>query len=402
MTKVPRTLVATLAARDLRPLAFQGVRAMDRWLQLAALLEAELGPDHAALFAEPLEHGRRDAVDWYAHAQGSVVAWQEADGATRARAEQELGRLARDLQAFIDKLRASNDPNQAMAAQILDLAMQYPGPDSLYLVGDRPVLVNWGSIPAGADAQGQSVLRYARVRASDAPIRMRASAAPAPLPVAEPDVGFPWSAFLLWFAAGCCVALLLVLALQLARPERQGNPALAADQAFLAARRDEAGLRRDLDRLRGQLAAAAADCAAGTDRAPASDLGSAELLRFASGAHPGDDLGFLDGCWQTREYARPQDGTAGAAVYCMDAAGMGFMQWTSGSAACQGLARARFLDDGSLRLAHGEIACSDGAILAAATVTCEAGNPAAACLLGGGDRVSEASGDAFALRRVEE
>ena len=57
----------------MRALASQGIFATDCYEQLKSILLQKLGPDHAALLAEPQHNAEGNSVDWYAEGNGPAV-----------------------------------------------------------------------------------------------------------------------------------------------------------------------------------------------------------------------------------------------------------------------------------------------------------------------------------------
>lgn len=151
--------IATSLRGRMRALASQGIFATDCYEQLHTLVLNHLGQEHAALLAEPQHNSQNDSVDWYAAGQGPAVPLtdlppQEAD-TLRAKA----GGLARDIRGLSESLTADAQARQALAGQMLRLALQHPAPEDLWSVDGRPVLVNWGFGPSSGSAQPQDLAR---------------------------------------------------------------------------------------------------------------------------------------------------------------------------------------------------------------------------------------------------
>lgn len=132
----PRFILKT-DLQGLEPVAIGGAAVLDADARLRALL----GPDRAALFAEPVVtwgNGRNaGSVSWYAEAAGDPVPLTALAPARRATVEQ---RLAAELAALGPLM---NDP-------LLRSALVLAAPDSILAIEDRPVLTGWGLAPAGA------------------------------------------------------------------------------------------------------------------------------------------------------------------------------------------------------------------------------------------------------------
>ncbi|MEE0814375.1 MAG: hypothetical protein U0M13_01825, partial [Desulfovibrio fairfieldensis] len=58
--------IAVSLRGQMRALASQGIFATDGYAQMRAILLQKLGPEHAALLAEPQHDAEGRNVDWYA------------------------------------------------------------------------------------------------------------------------------------------------------------------------------------------------------------------------------------------------------------------------------------------------------------------------------------------------
>jgi S1-C subfamily serine protease len=132
----PRFILKT-ELTGLEPVAVGGAAVLDADARLRALL----GPDRAALFAEPVitwGNGRNaGSVSWYAVAGGDPLPLSALPPARRAVVEQAL---AAELAALAP----------LMADPLLRGALVLAGPDSILAVDDRPLITGWGLAPAGA------------------------------------------------------------------------------------------------------------------------------------------------------------------------------------------------------------------------------------------------------------
>lgn len=165
----PRFILKT-DLQGLEPVALGGAAVLDSDARLRALL----GPDRAALFAEPVVtwgNGRNaGSVSWYAEAAGDPVPLVALPPARRAAVEQ---RLVAELAALAP----------LMADPLLRGALVLAGPDSILAIEDRPVLTGWGLAPAGALRDQPSRLQHLRgVYGAVLPPALAAEGAP----VAEP------------------------------------------------------------------------------------------------------------------------------------------------------------------------------------------------------------------------
>ena len=183
------TRIAVSLRGQMRALASQGIFATDCYEQLKSILLQKLGPDHAALLAEPQHNAEGNSVDWYAEGNGPAVPLEELSEpeaqALRARA----GALAADIAALAGDMTADAQARQALSGQLLRLALQHPADEDIWSVEGRPVLVNWGFAPGSVGAQPQDLTRLGGVLPPPPP-----PAPVAPVPVAVPPRGgcLPW------------------------------------------------------------------------------------------------------------------------------------------------------------------------------------------------------------------
>lgn len=190
------TRIAVSLRGQLRALASQGIFATDCYEQLKSILLQRLGPDHAALLAEPQHNAEGNSVDWYAEGNGPAVPLAELSEqdaqALRARA----GALASDIAGLSSDLTADAQARQALSGQLLRLALQHPADEDIWSVDGRPVLINWGFAPGSVGAQPQDLTRLGGVLPPPPPPAVVAAA-----PVAVPPRSgcLPWLLPLLLF-----------------------------------------------------------------------------------------------------------------------------------------------------------------------------------------------------------
>jgi hypothetical protein len=132
---------------------------LDHHARIQRYLRARVGPEAAALFAEPLisrgNDQARPTISWYAGAADEDA--QPLSGALagrRAAAEQWLVEHLRPVEALVSH---NDDPDAQLVAEALILR----GADDVWLVGERPVLVNWGMAPEPAAADPALRRRHA-------------------------------------------------------------------------------------------------------------------------------------------------------------------------------------------------------------------------------------------------
>jgi S1-C subfamily serine protease len=156
-------------------------------LEADARLRALLGPERAALFAEPVVtwgNGRNaGSVSWYTEAAGEPVPLASLPPARRAVVEQ---RLAAELAALAPLM---GDP-------LLRAALMLAGPESVLVLDDRPLLTGWGLAPPEAQRDPAARERHLRaIYGTALPAALLSAAAPAdpepPRPAPPPRPATP-------------------------------------------------------------------------------------------------------------------------------------------------------------------------------------------------------------------
>ncbi len=178
----PRFILKT-DLTGLEPVTVGGGAVLDADARLRALI----GPDRAALFAEPVitwGNGRNaGSVSWYAVAGGDPMPLAALPPARRAVVEQNLAAEFAALAPLME------DP-------LLRAALVLAGPDSILAIDDRPLITGWGLAPAGALRDPAGRLAHLRavygaalppsLVAEGTPVREAPRAAPLPPPSPRP------------------------------------------------------------------------------------------------------------------------------------------------------------------------------------------------------------------------
>lgn len=124
-----------------------GAAALDQHELLRTRLSASVGRAAAALFAEPLlsrGNGAAGAtVSWYATSGGAVAKLAQLPADARAEAEASLRRTLSEIAG------ALSDPD---LGPLVGAALMLDGPDDVWVVDRKPVLVNWGLASPEAQA----------------------------------------------------------------------------------------------------------------------------------------------------------------------------------------------------------------------------------------------------------
>jgi S1-C subfamily serine protease len=140
-------LVRTNSLRGLVEADVGATPITDRWPEISTLLSQRCGEDVAALFAEPVisrSNGAADAVArWYCPFDGPVVSLAALDDSARAATAESVAALLSRLAPLFD------DP---AARPLIGPCLHIASPADIHLVGDRPVITNWGFLPADVAA----------------------------------------------------------------------------------------------------------------------------------------------------------------------------------------------------------------------------------------------------------
>ncbi len=212
---------------SLRALGVQGQQPVQNYPQLARLVSTRLSPRHALLFAEPVPDAATNRIDWYSAADGAGPRrLTELTPEARATAEAELERFGSDIAALAESFIANKDPDQQLVGKLLQQALTYPSNENVYLVGDQPVITEWGHTSADPTKSPQvlsrSKIALERGRVVRPPESPRGpvdelggvlptGGGAAAIAMAS---GFSWGSFwsrvLLWFALGLLTMTLLL------------------------------------------------------------------------------------------------------------------------------------------------------------------------------------------------
>lgn len=277
------TLVATTRIDRVEALAIDGRTAQSAREAIAAHLAERLGEGYAALFARPREAGA--FVEWHSGATGPIRRFIDLPADERAAIESRLGRLVGEIRGEAQRLAAAGDAEARELGALMLAALEIPGFDRVYLVGEQPVLTDWGALALDPTGQGAAPRRgllfpFSPVIAPAAPIGPAAGAAAAMAPgalvppmAAAPSTPSRWT----WPVLATLAALVLLALGVIALFAYQrgwlasfiGKPALVCEvppgEIGLATELEglkgqEQDLRRTLSDLERQLAEKAAAC----------------------------------------------------------------------------------------------------------------------------------------------
>ena len=279
------TFIATTPRSSLEPLRHQGIVVSENHAQLQSMLRNNLSPEHALLFAEPVADASDTSVDWYTSLEGTVQPLSSLPPEEQQMVVQEIHRLAADIQEYAQRLKDEGEGPRAMRGNILSLALQYPGPEYVYVVGRQPLVLGWGFSPASLAAGPEDILR---INVVAPPIKAKPASPVALVPPPPPPVQRTRSGVFLPLLMGLLLALGLILLAGLLfgrsgcpyegvtlpggctipslSPQSSGGdtppPALSPEliTALTAEQEKERSLRKQLENLRAQLAGRANEC----------------------------------------------------------------------------------------------------------------------------------------------
>ncbi|MFO1424902.1 MAG: hypothetical protein U1F70_14850, partial [Candidatus Competibacteraceae bacterium] len=117
--------------------------------QIRAVLASELGPEAAALLAEPVVDRVNDRIDWYTEGDPDHPPAALSDLPEEQR--QPLLAQVHDLldrgREVAERYAASKEARWAQLGAMLRVALSTPAETELFLVEGRPVMIRWGFTP---------------------------------------------------------------------------------------------------------------------------------------------------------------------------------------------------------------------------------------------------------------
>lgn len=405
MPGTPALLTSSFRA-GMQRLAVRGIFVADCHEQLRTILLRHLGPEHAALLAEPVCDPQSRRVDWYTSIEGEARPLSALTEEEARALREKASRYVADILALS---RQETGATGALSGDLLALAVSHVDDSNMWSVGGEPVLVNWGYATGMDGVRPQDLMRLGGSAAPSTPTPAAAAALAGATasPVAASRTG----------CAGWLLPLLLLLLLLWLLLSALGwlpvwLPASCMpqpDNTALQAEADRA-LRLDAEQedLLRQLREKAALCRPAPPpvsepespvQKPEADVVEpffgespvepepqpqpkvrprpepkaearpeprpkprrGEDMKIPRGAAQKKDLSFLEGCW-TSETGLTSSRTGGPVVveYCFDKNGRGSrIEREQGGDVCRGPGRARF--EGNRLYMESEYArCPDG------------------------------------------
>jgi hypothetical protein len=411
---------------QLRALSHQGVFATQRYQQIVSLIQPRFSTAHVALLAEPISDPNQDTIDWYAKNEGAVRRLVDLPAERQAEIRKRFADLISEITSYAGELCASKDKHRALSGRILQMAVQYPGAESLYIVGDQPVIVCWGYASEGQHTKPEHLVRGGERR--DAPdvydsiyrsgrqpgefdqapedvIRSRARAPrvePAPPPEVVPTAPrtpevkrqrfrWRWSWLLGLLALLALISLLFRCSGPFSIPGfgpgcslngRDTGPGCsgpsgqtsAIGEALAREQDRETALRQEADRLKATLAERMAACpsSSGPDKG--------RQLVIPREATKTGKVDFLKGCWLCETGLADSKTNEDLSVkFCFDDKGSGEQLVVLKKGTCTGAVHARMADE-QLIIDADQARCSQSGSYSALRIECrQQGNDQALC-----------------------
>ena len=268
-------LVTTTRRDGLRPLGTDGQRLH---ASLVRVLAREIGTAAAGLLAEPVPNPNGIEIDWYVEDEAPARPAASLPAADRAALEARFAETAESIRTLAARYRASGDTERLRLAQALENALEVPGQDYLYAVGERPVLVAWAHLQDRPDAPVGVLSRLVRpppgiavpvsgpsVSTTATPVAAMGGAAAGIGAGARRAWHVGWLWWPLWLLLGLLLAMIFYLVLTACAVRGIGwlqhcpMPAGAPSGLAVAAERGNA-LEAEIAELERRLATASSEC----------------------------------------------------------------------------------------------------------------------------------------------
>ncbi|MEQ8710138.1 MAG: hypothetical protein RIC36_14190 [Rhodospirillales bacterium] len=201
-------LLLSSAFNEFRPLGVMGQPVHLNHGKIVAAIRARLGEDFTRYLARPEIDDSNRKIHWHAPVDGEVRRWSDLSEAEREAATPRVAAIRDGFLSFVNDLenRDSGNRSDQGFAHLLRQSLKSPGQETLYLVGDQPVLTLWGFEGDGTPFDTLSFAAVGGTLPAVAPVA--ATAGVTVLPPATAAVSRPWWRWLLWW-----LLFLLLLAL---------------------------------------------------------------------------------------------------------------------------------------------------------------------------------------------
>ncbi len=241
-------LLATTSIEGLQPLGSAPQRSYEL---ISGTLNQRLGPDAAALFAEPVASEAGDRIDWYAPDGGAATALADLPDTDQAALRARLGTLVGEIRQEAQTLGDSDAPEDQRLSEALINAIEVPDKAMIYGVKGadgnlRPVLVHWAWV-RNEQAAVRGILTGMVPRATPLVDVQRQAKGHSPL--------WWWLILLGWLVLVALLGAILYLLIAPCGVNRFGLVYCPADQvAQLDAFEEERIISDDIARLQRELA----------------------------------------------------------------------------------------------------------------------------------------------------
>lgn len=149
-----KTLLRSGNLDDYQSVGGGGQAVFTSALQIRETLRLQKHDALVACLAVPQVNDDGDRVDWYAPRAGKVVAWKAADEAVQARALAQLTSLFEAAAQLSASCQQSTKTARRLFGALLEKALQFPGPNHVFLVDNSPVIAFWGFVNLNEQARG--------------------------------------------------------------------------------------------------------------------------------------------------------------------------------------------------------------------------------------------------------
>ncbi|MCG8707776.1 hypothetical protein JHU04_000972 [Brenneria sp. 4F2] len=155
-------------------------------LQLRETLRLRKQQQIADCLAIPQPNERGDRIDWYSPVAGKLTSWIAASEEERAAALKLLEKHQSAVADISQRAQNAEKPAQKLFGVLLAKAIQFPGPNHVYLVDGNPVLTFWGFVNLDKKSRDDALDCLRLVEKAAEPIYSPVSAYEEP-PLTEPE-----------------------------------------------------------------------------------------------------------------------------------------------------------------------------------------------------------------------
>jgi hypothetical protein len=161
---VAQTFLTTSRYADTRSLAIQGQSVVHTYPQIHAFVTDKLGSKHASFFAEPSLDDGRGVADWYAEPEGIATRFVDSDDTQKQSAKVRIETYFNDISKLAQQLIDTSNPEDQLLGQLLQLSLEIPTIDHIFLVDGEPVLTCWGALAEGPEAHQHVLSNFRKAR----------------------------------------------------------------------------------------------------------------------------------------------------------------------------------------------------------------------------------------------